>query len=314
MSFLSGLSGAAQDSHETEMIRLCMEGLKLAIRVACFFDLQTPRIAFVSALAKFTHLNNLSEMKSKNVEALKVLLEVAQTEGNLLKGSWRDVLTCISQLERFQLISSGVDEGSVPDVTKGRIIHPDSEAKPRSSMQSTRPARSRPRAITNTHYVAEVAEESRSREVVIAVDKIFANTSKLNGEAIVDFVRALSEVSWQEIQSSGQSEHPRMFSLQKLVEISYYNMGRIRVEWSNLWNILGEHFNQVGCHSNTSVVFFALDSLRQLSMRFLEIEELPHFKFQKDFLKPFEHVMANNTVVPVKDMVSDIARRSELLD
>lgn len=38
-------------------------------------------------------------------------------------------------------------------------------------------------------------------------------------------------------------------------------------------------------------------------MRFLEIDELPHFKFQKDFLKPFEHVMANNQVVPVKDMV-----------
>ncbi|CAZ84577.1 unnamed protein product [Tuber melanosporum] len=262
MSVLSGLSGAAQDSNETETIRLCMEGFKLAIRVACFFDLETARIAFVSALAKFTHLSNLGEMKSKNVEALKVLLEVAQSEGNLLKSSWRDVLTCISQLERFQLISSGVDEGS-----------------------------------------AEVAEESRSREVVVAVDKIFANTSKLGGEGIVHFVRALSEVSWQEIQSSGQSEHPRMFSLQKLVEISYYNMGRIRVEWSNLWNILGEHFNQVGCHSNTSVVFFALDSLRQLSMRFLEIEELPHFKFQKDFLKPFEHVMANNQVVPVKDMV-----------
>ncbi|RPB14358.1 Sec7-domain-containing protein [Morchella conica CCBAS932] len=305
MSILSGLSGAAQDSNETEMIKLCMEGFKLAIRVACFFDLETPRIAFVTALAKFTHLNNLSEMKSKNVEALKVLLDVAQTEGNLLKTSWRDVLTCISQLERFQLISSGVDEGSVPDVTKGRIIHPDanSDARSRSSMQSQRPMRSRPRTQTNTHYVAEVAEESRSREVIIAVDKIFANTSKLTGEAIVDFVRALSEVSWQEIQSSGQSEHPRMFSLQKLVEISYYNMGRIRVEWSNLWNILGEHFNQVGCHTNTSVVFFALDSLRQLSMRFLEIEELPHFKFQKDFLKPFQHVMANNAVVPVKDMV-----------
>jgi brefeldin A-inhibited guanine nucleotide-exchange protein len=36
-----------------------------------------------------------------------------------------------------------------------------------------------------------------------------------------------------------------MFSLQKLVEISYYNMGRIRLEWSHIWLILGEHFNQV---------------------------------------------------------------------
>jgi Sec7-like guanine-nucleotide exchange factor len=65
--------------------------------------------------------------------------------------------------------------------------------------------------------------------------------------AIVDFVQALSDISWDEIQSSGMSETPRLFSLQKLVEISYYNMGRIRLEWSNMWQILGEHFNMV-CH------------------------------------------------------------------
>jgi brefeldin A-inhibited guanine nucleotide-exchange protein len=41
------------------------------------------------------------------------------------------------------------------------------------------------------------------------------------------------------------SETPRLFSLQKLVEISYYNMGRIRMEWANIWAILGQHFNQV---------------------------------------------------------------------
>lgn len=60
---------------------------------------------------------------------------------------------------------------------------------------------------------------------------------------------------------------------------------------------------KVGCHANTNVVFFALDSLRQLSMQFLDLPELPHFKFQKDFLRPFEHVMSNSIVVPVKDMV-----------
>lgn len=63
--------------------------------------------------------------------------------------------------------------------------------------------------------------------------------------AIVNFVQALCEISWEEIQSSGLAQQPRLFSLQKLVEISYYNMNRIRLEWSNLWDILGEHFNQV---------------------------------------------------------------------
>lgn len=139
--------------------------------------------------------------------------------------------------------------------------------------------------------------------------------------AIVDFMKALTDVSWKEIQSSGLSQNPRLFSLQKLVEISYYNMGRIRLEWSNLWDILGEHFNkvsilssffypsyrvpQVCCHNNPHVGFFALDSLRQLAMRFLEKEELSHFKFQKDFLKPFEYTMIHNPNPEIRDMVCD---------
>ncbi len=41
-----------------------------------------------------------------------------------------------------------------------------------------------------------------------------------------------------------------MFSLVKLVEISYYNMERIRLEWSRIWQVLGNHFNVVGCHDS----------------------------------------------------------------
>lgn len=297
MSFLSGISGQMQDAQSIEIIRLCLEGLRLAIRIACIFDLDTPREAFVSSLAKFTNLGNLSEMTARNVEALKILLDIAQHEGDLLKGSWREILTCISQLDRFQLISGGVDEGYIPDVSKARPAPPAGGARrPPARPRSTLPS-------TGSHYRPEIAQESRSTEMIRSVDRIFTNTAELSGDAIVHFIRALSEVSWQEIQSSGNSESPRTYSLQKLVEISYYNMTRVRFEWTNIWQVLGEHFNDVGCHTNTHVVFFALDSLRQLSMRFMEIEELPGFKFQKDFLKPFEHVMANSSAVSVKDMV-----------
>ena len=300
MSFFSGLSGPMQTTQNIEVIKLCMEGIKLGIRIACLFDLDTPRTAFVTALAGFTNLGNLSEMLAKNLEALKSLIEIAQTEGNLLKGSWRDVLTCVSQLDRFQLISGGVDEGSVPDVNKARIQRgPSNPQQRRYGATKARPSVN----STNSNYHLEIAHESRSSDMVKGVDRIYTNTVNMSGDAIVHFVRALSEVSWQEIQSSGQSESPRTYSLQKLVEISYYNMNRVRFEWTNIWQVLGEHFNEVGCQSNTHVVFFALDSLRQLSMRFMEIEELPGFKFQKDFLKPFEHVMANSSAVTVKDMV-----------
>ena len=300
MSFLSGISGQMQDAQNLDIIKICMEGLRLAIKISCLFDLETPRTAFVTALAKFTNLGNVREMMARNLEALRVLLEVAQTEGNMLKSSWGDILTCISQLDRFQLISGGLNEDVVPDVRKASIAAPKGPARRGTQVQRRpRPASS----MSNSLYQPEVTQETRSADMIKTVDRIFTNTAQLNGDAIVHFVRALGEVSWNEIQSSGQIESPRTYSLQKLVEISYYNMTRVRFEWTNIWQVLGEHFNQVGCHSNTNVVFFALDSLRQLSMRFMELEELPGFKFQKDFLKPFEHVMSNSSVVRVKDMV-----------
>ncbi|KAF8655294.1 hypothetical protein AX16_003193 [Volvariella volvacea WC 439] len=272
--FLAGISGPLQDTDDLEVVELCLDGFKSAIRIVCHFDLELQRNAFVTTLAKFTFLNNLGEMKTKNMEAIKTLLDVAVTEGNNLKGSWHEVLTCVSQLERMQLISSGVE---VPDSGK----------------------KGRSRKLPNE----ELANESRSTHITVAADMVFSLSHFLSGTAIVDFVQALSDVSWSEIQSSGLSQQPRLFSLQKLVEISYYNMNRIRLEWSNLWDILGEHFNQVCCHNNPHVGFFALDSLRQLAMRFLEKEELPHFKFQKDFLKPFEYTMIHNQNPEVRDMV-----------
>lgn len=298
MPILTALSGQAQD-HNIEIVRLCIEGIKLAIRISCLFDLDSSRQAFVAFLSRFTNLYNVSEMKARNMEALKALIEIAQTEGNLLRESWREVLTCVSQLDRFQLISAGIDERAVPDVLKS------SSGTAQSRKNLNVPAnRRRPTSQSSTmSFQSEVAEESRSTDIVRGVDRIFTNSANLSGEAIVDFVKALVQVSWQEIQSSGQSESPRTYSLQKLVEISGYNMTRVRFEWTNIWQVLGAHFNEVGCHTNTNVVYFALNSLRQLSMKFMEIEELPGFKFQKDFLKPFEHIINNTNVVSVKDMV-----------
>ena len=45
---------------------------------------------------------------------------------------------------------------------------------------------------------------------------------------------------------------------------------------------------------NEEVSFFVVDSLRQLAMKFVERGELANFRFQKDFLRPFEHIMKRN--------------------
>jgi hypothetical protein len=99
--------------------------------------------------------------------------------------------------------------------------------------------------------------------------------------------------------SSGGGEYgaPRVFSLQKLVEVADLNMGcRTRLVWNNAWRIMSLHFARVGCHRNPSVAMFAIDSLKQLSLKFLAKGELRNFQFQRLFLRPFELILANSQV------------------
>lgn len=55
---------------------------------------------------------------------------------------------------------------------------------------------------------------------------------------------------------------------------------RSRLVWTRIWAVLADFFIDVGCHTNLSVAMYAVDSLRQLAMKFLERDELANFSFQ----------------------------------
>jgi brefeldin A-inhibited guanine nucleotide-exchange protein len=312
MAILTGLSAPIQESDDPEIVNMSLDGFKYSLYLVCLFDMELERKAFISTVSRFTQLNNMSELKPKNIEAMKYLLEIACAESNYLDDCWKEVCMCISQLDKLQLLggSLGMDN---PDSTKSLEL-----VESKKPINNILPATLQmvvgttlntfnkpqfPQKVDHKALAEEFADETGSQTMVVMVDKIFTNSVKLSASSIIQFVKALCEVSMNEIQSTANSKHPRMFSLQKLVEISYYNMSRIRVEWTHIWNILGEHFNQVASHENITVSMFALDKLRQLSMKFLEMEELPNYKFQKDFLKPFEYTMAHTKNIVIKDMV-----------
>ncbi|XP_043945867.1 brefeldin A-inhibited guanine nucleotide-exchange protein 2 [Protopterus annectens] len=302
---LAAYSVGLQNCDDTEVASLCLEGIRCAIRISCIFGMQLERDAYVQALARFTLLtasSSITEMKQKNIDTIKTLITVAHTDGNYLGNAWHEILKCISQLELAQLIGTGVKtryiagtgrdrEGSIRNFSAGveehtglglgNLVGGSVDKKQMASIQ-------------------ESVGETSSQSVVVAVDRIFTGSTRLDGNAIVDFVRWLCAVSMDELASH---HHPRMFSLQKIVEISYYNMNRIRLQWSRIWEVIGDHFNKVGCNPNEDVAIFAVDSLRQLSMKFIEKGELANFRFQKDFLRPFEHIMKKNRSPTIRDMV-----------
>uniref|UniRef100_A0A672QSS5 ARF guanine nucleotide exchange factor 1 n=1 Tax=Sinocyclocheilus grahami TaxID=75366 RepID=A0A672QSS5_SINGR len=298
--FLAAFSVGLQDCDDTEVASLCLEGIRCAIRIACIFSIQLERDAYVQALARFTLLtasSGITEMKQKNIDTIKTLITVAHTDGNYLGNSWHEILKCISQLELAQLIGTGVKARYISGTVRGK------EGFITSTKEQTSDEYLGLGGNVDRKQIASIQEsigETSSQSVVVAVDRIFTGSTRLDGNAIVDFVRWLCAVSMDELASP---THPRMFSLQKIVEISYYNMGRIRLQWSRIWEVIGDHFNKVGCNPNEDVAIFAVDSLRQLSMKFLEKGELANFRFQKDFLRPFEHIMKKNRSPTIRDMV-----------
>ncbi|CAL8073044.1 unnamed protein product [Calicophoron daubneyi] len=279
-------------------------------------------------------------MKQKNIDTIRTLITVAQTDGNYLGHAWLEILRCISQLESAHLIThqstNQVGSGN-PNAILSRAANLATQSSVTSNT-TTSTVRRRGSFRSSTSSVStsvptphmsitggsvepfapgslaaasvdpkkaailqEVMGETGSDSVVVAVDKIFTGSVRLDGEAIVHFVKALCQVSYEELTLP----QPRTFTLQKVVEISYYNMDRIRLQWSRVWEHIGGHFTTAGQSANEDVAEFVIDSLRQLSVKLIEKGELPNFHFQKEFLRPFVSIFDNgpNLSRKLQDMI-----------
>ena len=88
---------------------LGLNGFVYAIRVAAHSNMALARDTFVSSLAKFTFLGSIKEMKPRNIESIRTLMNIALIDGEFLGESWGPVLQCISQLARMRMSASGLD-------------------------------------------------------------------------------------------------------------------------------------------------------------------------------------------------------------
>ncbi|KAJ6710019.1 SEC7 DOMAIN-CONTAINING PROTEIN-RELATED [Salix koriyanagi] len=320
---LAAFSVPLDQSDDEVVIALCLEGIRYAIHVTAVMSMKTHRDAFVTSVAKFTSLHAPADIKQKNIDAIKAILTIADEDGNYLQEAWEHILTCVSRFEHLHLLG----EGRPPAATFFAFPQNDSEKLKQSKstilpvLKNKGPGRMQYAAASvlrgsydsagiagNT--VGSVTSEQMNNLVSnlnmleqvgsSEMNRIFTQSQKLNSEAIIDFVKALSKVSMEELQSASD---PRVFSLTKLVEIAHYNMNRIRLVWSSIWHVLSDFFVTIGCSENLSVAIFAMDSLRQLSMQFLDREELANYNFQNEFMKPFVIVMRRSNAVEIRELI-----------
>ncbi|XP_048128461.1 brefeldin A-inhibited guanine nucleotide-exchange protein 1 isoform X2 [Rhodamnia argentea] len=300
----------------------CLQGFRYAVHVTAIMGMQTQRDAFMTSVAKFTYLHCAADMKQKNVDAVKAIILIALEDGNHLQEAWEHILTCLSRIEHLQLLGEGAptdasfltaSNGETEERTpkpiglsslkkKGTIQNPAVMAVVRGGsydsttvgVNSSGPVT--PEQLSNFISNLNLLDQIGNFEL----NHVFVHSQQLNSEAIVAFVRALCKVAMSELQSPTD---PRVFSLTKIVEIAHYNMNRIRLVWSRIWNVLSDFFVSVGLSENLSVAIFVMDSLRQLAMKFLEREELANYNFQNEFLRPFVIVMQKSNSAEIRELI-----------
>ncbi|KAL2892394.1 Brefeldin A-inhibited guanine nucleotide-exchange protein 2 [Bienertia sinuspersici] len=318
---LAAFSVPLDQSDDEIILSLCLDGFRYAIHVTSVMSMKTHRDAFVTSLAKFTSLHSPADIKQKNIFAMKALVTIADEDGNYLQDAWEHILTCVSRFEHLHLLG----EGAPPDAAFFGLPQSDQE-KSKQSKSNILPLLKKKGAGKIQYAAAAVRRGSYDSASIggntsvtseqmnnlvsnlnmleqvgsIEMNRIFTRSQKLNSEGIIDFVKALCKVSMEELQSASD---PRVFSLTKIVEIAHYNMNRIRLVWSAIWNVLSDFFVTIGCSENLSIAIFAMDSLRQLSMKFLEREELANYNFQNEFMKPFVIVMRRSSAVEIRELI-----------
>lgn len=318
---LAAFSVTLDQSDDKAATNYCLQGFRHAVHVTAVMGMQTQRDAFVTTVAKFTYLHCAADMKQKNVDAVKATIAIAIEDGNYLQDAWEHILTTLSRFEHLQLLGEGApsdasflsgsnieteDKSVRSSFTslkkKGTLQNPIVMAVVRgSSYDSTSLGVNTSGLVTPEQINSFISNLNLLEQIGnFELNHIFAHSQRLNSEAIVAFVKALCKVSMSELQSPTD---PRVFSLTKIVEVAHYNMNRIRLVWSRIWNVLSDFFVSVGLSENLSVAIFVMDSLRQLSMKFLEREELANYNFQNEFLRPFVIVMQKSNSVEIRELI-----------
>ena len=197
-------------------------------------------------------------------------------------------------------------------------------------------------------------DEANARTVYEAVaediiEAIYERSSSMSTSAVREFILQLCRVSRMEISDFGGSvandlnevsltsvkyrrkhellsqsasnetegfhhQQTNIYSLQKLVEVTHYNMdSRPRLVFNDIWTTVSASLTGTALHSNPAVAMYAVDSFRQLCTQYLQREELGVFEFQRRFLKPLEIIMTRSEISTTKELLLRCVERIILM-
>ena len=241
---------------------------------------------FSSTEICFPMYNVLLDGCAVNVECVSAVLAIG-AGNNIVVSDYPRVAKLISKIDKCVLVHFG--GGGEPAATSGKY------AKLWALVGGVAVSAATPQEILMAKDICE--------NVNLGLVDVFINQSgNLSPVNLLSLVEALINESL-----NFELGENRLFCCQKIAEICDFNMGRIRIVWNKLWSIVSPYFVQIAQSSQYTHSVFAIDSLRQLALKFLTKNELENYHFQSDFLRPFFQISSSQTCpLAVQELVLQV--------
>ncbi|OHT04742.1 hypothetical protein TRFO_06174 [Tritrichomonas foetus] len=261
--------------------------LTSSIDISARFFMETESTVCMSTLCTFTRLQPWTPIRIQNIRAIRELLDMSTNFSSYFEPVWEKMLSLFAQINYFML-AHNTSTMSLNNMNNGQ------GTGTLSQVYQNQDAVNMNVNLTNSSSSSQLAEIAQHNAEIVTefvpladIDALFEASAEFPSTAIVPFVHALCKVSNNEF---GQRP-PRTFCLQKIVEVTAFNMERARFVWTQIWKPISQHLVEAGCFPQEGIARSALDSLRQLAGKFLAREELQSFHYQRDFLKPFHSIL-----------------------
>ena len=261
-NFLYIFSQLLADTDNEKIIQNCIENILTMARTCGILHLNTCTEAFINTIINLTNLNEIREISYKNIESIKALIDFTIESGQYIRAGWANILNIISKINYLQQ-------------TENEKIKEDIRKRPRLKNVE--------KEINITLNNKEIINKNISEE---SFNYVYGKTEFFDEEAILNFVESLCKISENELKSF---DPPKLLSLYKLIEVAFYNMKRIQIEWTKIWKLIENHFvNVISMKKNEIIWSNAFESLRQITCGLLEKRDLTILNFQKEFFHPYQ--------------------------
>ena len=129
-------------------------------------------------------------------------------------------------------------------------------------------------------------------------ESIFCKSELFKNDIIILFIQNLCLISQKELD---QNFIPRLFSLNKIIEITHFNVFRSQFFLKEIWLIISNYLGNILIKYNKENIWKqALDSIKQIIGKILELKEIFNYKFQTEIFLFLENIFNKANKINIK--------------